>query len=397
MDILERFKKYIAFDTISDDYSDTYPSTSTQLLFGDMMVNDLREIGVTDAFKDEFGLVYGHVNANKEKTIGLIAHMDTSPSLEGGIKNPKSILNYDGKDIVLNEKYTMKVEDFPFLPSLKGDELLVTDGEHLLGADDKAGIAIIFEFAKYFINHIDEFNYNLAICFTPDEEVGAGWKKFDVKKINADLAFTLDGGSIFEANHENFNAASAVVKISGVGVHPGSAKNIMENAATIACEIQNLLPKDEVPEKTEGYEGFIHLTNMSGDIENATLEYIIRDHNIDLLEKKKETLKSACEKVNKNHAKATINCKIEDQYKNMAYYFREHPEAIELINKAYLRAGVKLVHEPIRGGTDGAMITYMGLPCPNLGVGGYNCHGRYEFASITQMKKMVEILKELLK
>ena len=250
MDILERFKKYIAFDTISDDYSDTYPSTSTQLLFGDMMVNDLREIGVTDAFKDEFGLVYGHVNANKEKTIGLIAHMDTSPSLEGGIKNPKSILNYDGKDIVLNEKYTMKVEDFPFLPSLKGDELLVTDGEHLLGADDKAGIAIIFEFAKYFINHIDEFNYNLAICFTPDEEVGAGWKKFDVKKINADLAFTLDGGSIFEANHENFNAASAVVKISGVEkealVFEGTAKTFDSEEECMAAINNNDIQKGDV-------------------------------------------------------------------------------------------------------------------------------------------------------
>jgi len=397
MKLEERFIKYIAFDTISDENSKTYPSTASQLLFADMLVNDLKEIGIEDAYKDEFGLVYGHVNINKEKTIGLIAHMDTAPALVGGIKNPRIITKYQGGSIILNEKYTMTTDVFPVLNNLVGDDLIVTDGEHLLGGDDKAGVAIIFEIAKYFVQHKEEFTHNLAICFTPDEEIGAGWKHFDVKKMGADVAFTLDGESVYEANHENFNAASAVIDIKGVGVHPGTAKNIMENAASIACEFQGLLPKEQVPEKTEGYEGFIHLISISGDCETSHLEFIIRDHDKILLEEKKRVLLNAKDIVQKNHPKASIEVKIEDEYKNMSYYFIEHPEAIEMINKAYLASRTKLSYVPIRGGTDGAMITYMGLPCPNLGTGDQNPHGRYELVSITEMYKMVEILKDLLK
>lgn len=397
MKLEERFIKYIAFDTISDENSKTYPSTASQLLFADMLVNDLKEIGIEDAYKDEFGLVYGHVNINKEKTIGLIAHMDTAPALVGGIKNPRIITKYQGGSIILNEKYTMNTDVFPVLNNLVGDDLIVTDGEHLLGGDDKAGVAIIFEIAKYFVQHKEEFTHNLAICFTPDEEIGAGWKHFDVKKMGADVAFTLDGESVYEANHENFNAASAVIDIKGVGVHPGTAKNIMENAASIACEFQGLLPKEQVPEKTEGYEGFIHLISISGDCETSHLEFIIRDHDKILLEEKKRVLLNAKDIVQKNHPKASIEVKIEDEYKNMSYYFIEHPEAIEMINKAYLASRTKLSYVPIRGGTDGAMITYMGLPCPNLGTGDQNPHGRYELVSITEMYKMVEILKDLLK
>lgn len=397
MTLLERFKKYIAIDTMSDELSNTYPSSKSQLLFADILVKDLKEIGVKNAYKDEFGLVYGSIDIKKEKTICLIAHMDTSPALQGGIKNPQENKNYDGEDIKLNEKYILSPKVFPFMKDLKGEDLLVTDGEHLLGGDDKAGVAIIFEFAKYFAQNPDEFNFNLSICFTPDEEIGAGWKHFDVKKANADFGFTLDGESIYEANYENFNAASAIVKIKGVGVHPGSAKNVMENAASIASEFQNELPKDMVPEKTEGLEGFIHLCSINGDVENATLEYIIRDHDIEKLEEKKQILKKCEERIAKLHQKAEISIEFKDDYKNMVYYFREHPECINFINKAYLNTKTKLTYSPIRGGTDGAMITYMGLPCPNLGTGDFNPHGRFEFVSLTQMEKMVEILKALFK
>lgn len=397
MTLEERFRKYISYETMSSETSATYPSTSSQLAFGDILVKDLKEIGVENAYKDEFGLVYGFIDGGKEKTICLVAHMDTSPALIGGIKNPQKVENYKGGDIVLNEKYTLSPEVFPFMNDLIGEDLLVTDGEHLLGGDDKAGVAIIFEIAKYYISHKDEFTFNLSICFTPDEEVGGGWKHFDVSKAKADFGFTLDGESIYEANHENFNAASATITIKGVGVHPGSAKDVMENAASIACEYQELMPKNEVPEKTDGYQGFIHLCSISGDVENAKLEYIIRDHDVSLLEKKKSLMKKAAEDLQKIHVKAEIIIEINDDYKNMAYYFREHPEGIELINKAYLASKTKLAHTPIRGGTDGAMITYMGLPCPNLGTGDFNPHGRFEFVSLTQMYKMVEIVKQLLK
>ena len=397
MTLEERFRKYISYETMSSETSTTYPSTNSQLAFGDILVKDLKEIGVENAYKDEFGLVYGFIDGGKKKTICLVAHMDTSPALIGGIKNPQKIENYKGGDIVLNEKYKLSPEVFPFMSDLIGEDLLVTDGEHLLGGDDKAGVAIIFEVAKYYISHKDEFTFNLSICFTPDEEVGGGWKHFDVSKAKADFGFTLDGESIYEANHENFNAASATITIKGVGVHPGSAKDVMENAASIACEYQELIPKNEVPEKTDGYQGFIHLCSISGDVENAKLEYIIRDHDVSLLEKKKSLMKKVAEDLKKIHAKAEISIEINDDYKNMAYYFREHPEGIELINKAYLASKTKLAHTPIRGGTDGAMITYMGLPCPNLGTGDFNPHGRFEFVSLTQMYKMVEIVKQLLK
>lgn len=397
MKLEERFIKYIGFDTKSDDYSTSYPSTPSQLLFADLMVSDLKDIGILNAHKDEFGLVYASLNNGSKKTIGLIAHMDTSPALDGGIKRPKIIKEYDGNLIDLNGKYFLRKEIFPCLNDVIGDDLIVTDGEHLLGGDDKAGIAIIFEFAKYYVDHKNEFNFNLAICFTPDEEVGAGWKHFDVKKINADFAYTLDGESIYEVNHENFNAASATIKIIGNSIHPGSAKNIMVNAGAIGAYFQSLLPSDMTPETTCDYEGFIHLTAIKGDVENCTLEYILRDHNLEYLELKKQIIKKAKEDTLRKYPKASIEVTIKDEYKNMSEYFKAHPEGIELINKAYLALGLKLVHTPIRGGTDGAMITYMGLPCPNLGTGDYNPHGRFEFVSITQMYKMIEILKSLFK
>lgn len=397
MTLVERFKKYIAFDTVSDESSFTYPSTKSQVEFAELLVDDLKELGVKDAYKDEHSIVYAFIDNKKGKTIGLISHMDTAPTIEGGIKNPRLIEKYNGEDIELNSTYKMKVEDFPVLKSVIGEDLLVTDGEHLLGGDDKAGIAIIFEFLTYYLRHKEEFNYNLAIAFTADEEIGRGASKFDVKKMKADIAYTLDGESIYEANFENFNAASAKVKIEGVGVHPGNAKDIMINAVLLGIEFNNLLPKDMIPSKTEDHEGFIHLDEFKGDVEVTTLSYILRDHDKALLEDKKEMLKNAKEKILAKYPKAKIDLELHDEYRNMRDYFINHMEAIELINKAYINSRLPIRYTPIRGGTDGATITYMGLPCPNLGTGDFNPHGRFEFVSVTQMTKMVDVLKELFK
>ena len=397
MTLVERFKKYIAFDTVSDESSLTYPSTKSQVEFAKILVDDLKKLGVKDAYKDEHSIVYAFIDNKKEKTIGLISHMDTAPTIEGGIKNPRLIEKYNGEDIKLNSTYKMKVEDFPVLKTVIGEDLLVTDGEHLLGGDDKAGIAIIFEFLTYYLKHKEEFNYNLAIAFTADEEIGRGASKFDVKKMKADIAYTLDGESIYEANFENFNAASAKIKIEGVGVHPGNAKDIMINAVLLGIEFNNLLPKDMIPSKTEDHEGFIHLDEFKGDVEVATLSYILRDHDKALLEDKKEMLKKAKEKILAKYPKAKIDLELRDEYRNMRDYFINHMEAIELINKAYINSRLPIRYTPIRGGTDGATITYMGLPCPNLGTGDFNPHGRFEFVSVTQMTKMVDVLKELFK
>ena len=397
MTLVERFKKYIAFDTVSDESSLTYPSTKSQVEFAEILVDDLKKLGVKDAYKDEHSIVYAFIDNKKEKTIGLISHMDTAPTIEGGIKNPRLIEKYNGEDIELNSTYKMKVEDFPVLKTVVGEDLLVTDGEHLLGGDDKAGIAIIFEFLTYYLKHKEEFNYNLAIAFTADEEIGRGASKFDVKKMKADIAYTLDGESIYEANFENFNAASAKVKIEGVGVHPGNAKDIMINAVLLGIEFNNLLPKDMIPSKTEDHEGFIHLDEFKGDVEAATLSYILRDHDKSLLEDKKEMLKKAKENILAKYPKAKIDLELHDEYRNMRDYFINHMEAIELINKAYINSRLPIRYTPIRGGTDGATITYMGLPCPNLGTGDFNPHGRFEFVSLTQMTKMVDVLKELFK
>lgn len=398
-DIVTLFKELIAFDTMSDESSLSYPSSDKELEFADKLVDILHSENVANAYKDEYGLVYAKVDNNKEKTIGLIAHMDTSPELKGGLKNPVIVNNYDGSIIKLNENYSLDPKEFPFLNELIGEDIIHTDGEHLLGGDDKAGIAIILTFLSYYLSHKGEFNYNLAICFTPDEEIGKGALHFDVKKMNSDVAFTLDGGSIYEANYENFNAASASLTIKGVGIHPGSAKNIMVNAALLGSEFINLLPKDMVPEKTEEREGFIHLTEFSGNVEEARLNFILRDHDSSLLEEKKTILKNIVNTLKEKHnnPKVKFILEIHDEYRNMFDYFINDMKAINLINKAYLNSNVKISYTPIRGGTDGATITYMGLPCPNLGVGDFSPHGRYEVVSLTQMKKMVEILKELYK
>jgi tripeptide aminopeptidase len=397
MDIKERFLDYISFDTESSETSGTHPSSDKETAFAHKLAADLIAEGVANAYVDEHSYVYGRVDNGKAKTIGLIAHMDTAPTIQGGLKNAKLVVSYDGKDIKLDDRYTLSPAEFPALKDVVGEDLIVTDGEHLLGGDDKAGVVIIFEFLKNYLANRDKYNYNLSICFTPDEEIGEGPLFFSTVKMKADVAFTLDGGSIYEANSENFNAASAKVTIKGVGVHPGSAKDKMVNAALLGIEINDLLPKDMIPSKTENYEGFFHLCSIKGDVENCELEYILRDHDAGLLEAKKNMLIEAFKKVSQKYPRAEISLSIKDEYKNMREYFIKDPTALKMIDAAYLSAKEKLKYVPIRGGTDGATITYMGLPCPNLGVGDFYPHGRYEFVSLTQMKKMVDILGELFK
>lgn len=395
MDIVERFLKYIAIDTVSDEDSETIPSTKSQLELAKILVEDLKEIGLDNAYVDEYGYVYGRIDLGKKRTIGLIAHMDTAPDFVGGCKKTKIVNNYQGEEVVLDSGDTLTRDKFPCLKEVIGDDLIFTDGYHLLGADDKAGIAIIFEVVKEVLANKDNYNNNIAICFTVDEEIGRGPHKFDLKKMNADVAYTIDGGSIYYINNENFNATRANVKFYGQSVHPGSAKNIMVNAIRKATEFNGYLPKDMVPEKTEDHEGFIHLIDMKGDVNYAESSYILRDHDERLLEKQKQMFLDIKDKMLKEEPKLKIEVEIHDEYKNMWTYFLHHPEALHLINRVYVNMKLKLGYEAIRGGTDGATITYMGLPCPNLGTGGFNCHGKYEFLSITQMKKMAEILKNL--
>ncbi len=396
-DLVSRFIRYIAIDTQSSEESGTHPSSNSQIEFGNVLVNDLKELGITNIIHDEFGYIYVFIDNNKDKTIGLISHMDTAPDFVGGINEPKIIENYDGNDILLDDSAKLSIEEFPFMKNLIGDKLIVTDGKHLLGGDDKAGIVIIFEFLKYFLTHKEEFRYNLSICFTVDEEIGEGPLNFDLKKMNADIAFTLDGGTIYEANSECFNAASCTIEIQGVSVHPGDAKDIMVNAALVGTYYANLLPLNETPANTSDYEGFIHLTSFKGDVENAKLTYILRDHDLNLLEEKKKLMLKTKEIALKTFPKAVISINFKDEYRNMISYFIKDPRALQMINNAYLKQKIKLKYTPIRGGTDGATITEMGLPCPNLGVGDFNPHGKFEFVSVTQMEKMVEIIKEIFK
>lgn len=395
MEMYERFVDLIAFDTMSDASSTSYPSSKTQIEFAKKLVGILKEEGVDNVLLDEFGLVYARVENGSKKTIGLIAHMDTAPDLVGGIKNPRLIKNFDGNDVKLDENYTLRNEDFPWLETLKGEDIIVTDGKHLLGGDDKAGVTIILEFVKVYLKNKDKFNFNLAIAFTPDEEIGRGAMHFDVKKMNADIAYTLDGGPINYANYENFNAAHAVLNIKGIGVHTGSATNIMVNAAILGHEFLDLLPKKMTPRDTQNREGFIHLYLFNGNVEEATLKFLLRDHDLNLLNEQKKILQKAKKEIESRYLKATITLDIYDDYRNMFDCFKKDYRAINLINEAYLKLKEKINYVPIRGGTDGATITYMGLPCPNLGIGDYGAHGRFEVVSLTQMKRMVEILEAM--
>ena len=396
--VTERFLKYVSFDTKSDPNSETCPSSpEKQKLLGAALVEEMKEMGIQDAFMDENGYVYGTVPGDPSlPTIGLIAHMDTSPDASGADIKTR-IVDYQGGDICLNEEADiwMRESDYPSLKRNRGKHLIVTDGTTLLGADDKAGIAEIMACAEFLMtarcNHA-----TLKIGFTPDEEIGRGADLFDVKNFGADYAYTADGGTIGEIEYENFNGASAVVVFHGRNIHPGSAKDKMINSQYIAMEFQGLLPTAQKPEYTEGYEGFIHLIGMEGEVEKTTLRYIIRDHDMAKFEEKKSAMELTCDFINRKYGVGTCEITIRDSYFNMKQCIEPVMYIVERAKKAMEAVGMEAREVPIRGGTDGARLSYEGLPCPNLCTGGENYHGRFEYIPVEDMEKCTKMLIEIM-
>lgn len=400
MNVSERFLKYVKIDTESCPSSKSTPSTSKQLDLAKLLVSEMKEMGIQDVVLSDGGIVYGTIPGNLDNTptIGFIAHMDTSPDLTGKNVNPKTISNYDGKDIILNESLNiiLSPSEFNSLTKQVGDDLIVTDGTTLLGGDDKAGIAEILTMAEYIINN-DVKHGNIKIAFTPDEEVGRGTENFDTEFFGCDFAYTVDGGMVDSIDYENFNAASCNVTVNGKGIHPGSAKLKMINSLLIAMEFQNLLPVFDNPAYTENYEGFNHLTNMHGNVDQTTMEYIIRNHDEALLEKQKNDFINAANFLNNKYGYEIIKLDINDTYANMRKIIETDLRVIDRAVNAMKNIGLTPRSSGIRGGTDGAMLTYAGLLCPNLGTGSYNCHGRYEYVSINEMEQMVQLLIEIVK
>ena len=395
--VSERFLHYVSFDTQSCETSETCPSTAKQKLLGAAIVDEMKAMGIADAFMDDNGYVYGTVPGDPSlPTIGLIAHMDTAPDAPGENVKP-AIVDYQGGDIVLNaEKNIVMAEaDFPNLKNHVGKHLIVTDGTTLLGADDKAGIAEILTAAEYLLNS-DVRHAPLKIGFTPDEEIGRGADLFDVKLFGADYAYTSDGGPIGELEYENFNGAGAKVVVHGLNIHPGSAKNKMVNSQYIAMEYQSLLPAAQKPEHTDGYEGFIHLIGMEGCVEQSTLRWIIRDHDMVKFEEKKAVMAAAADYINAKYGAGTLELTIADSYFNMKKCIEPVMYVVDRAKAAMEAVGIVPMEVPIRGGTDGARLSYEGLPCPNLCTGGENFHGYYEFIPVEDMEKCVEMLVKIL-
>ncbi len=400
MSLLDKFLDVVSFDTKSDDEANTVPTTPGQLVLGNHLVEVLKNMGVADAKMDDHGYVYGSIPANcsRKKAIGFLAHMDTSPEISGKDVKPRIIPNYDGKDIVLNEELGIvtAVKDFPNIASHKGKTLIVTDGTTLLGCDDKGGIAIILQAAEELING-DIPHGEVKIAFTPDEEVGKGPEFFDVKGFGADFAYTVDGSILGEIEYENFNGAAAKVEFTGRSVHPGTAKDKMINAMKVAMEFDSMLPQNEVPEHTDGYDGFSHIVSMRGDIEHAELHYIIRDHDKSLLDKKKVRFEKIAAYLNEKYEINPVKLELKDTYYNMKEKILPHMFIIDLAKKAMADNGVEPVTKPIRGGTDGARLSFMGLPCPNICNGGENFHGRHELAVLEDMEKTKDIVLTIIK
>jgi len=395
--VTERFLKYVSFDTKSDEYSETCPSTDKQRLLGAFLVEEMKEMGITDARMDAHGYVYGTVPGDpRMPTVGLIAHMDTSPDCSDENVQTK-IVAYDGADILLNEEKDiwLRQADYPSLKQHIGKHLIVTDGTTLLGADDKAGIAEIMTAAEFLLT-ARRSHATLKIGFTPDEEIGRGADLFDVAGFGADFAYTVDGGTIGEIEYENFNAAGAKAVFRGRNIHPGSAKDQMVNSQYIAMEFQSLLPAVQKPEHTAGYEGFIHLTDMVGEVEETTLRYIIRDHDMAKFEAKKALMTAAAEFINQKYGPGTVELTIRDSYYNMRQMIEPCMHIVERAKEAMRGAGMEPVEVPIRGGTDGARLSYMGLPCPNLCTGGANYHSRFEYIPVEDMEKCVQMLINIL-
>lgn len=395
--VQERFLKYVSFDTQSDDSSPSCPSSAKQKDLGAFLVEEMKAMGISDAFMDDNGYVYGTVPGDPElPTIGLIAHMDTAPDAPGKDVRAK-ILDYQGGDILLNEaqNIVMKVCDYPNLKNHIGKHLIVTDGTTLLGADDKAGIAEILTAAEYLLSS-DVRHATLKIGFTPDEEIGRGADLFDVQGFGADYAYTSDGGPIGELEYENFNGAGAQIVVHGLNIHPGSAKNKMVNSQYIAMEFQSLLPAAEKPEHTDGYEGFFHLTSMEGCVEKSTLRWIIRDHDMRRFLERKALMEAAAAYINAKYGEGTLELTIRDSYYNMREKIEPVMYVVERARAAMEAVGIVPMDVPIRGGTDGASLSYKGLPCPNLCTGGENFHGYFEFIPVEDMEKCVTMLVKIL-
>ncbi|MEZ7718075.1 peptidase T [Leptotrichia wadei] len=397
----DRFLRYVKFETRSDEKSETIPSTPTQLEFAKILVKELEDIGMENVYVNDACFVNATLPGNVDKdvpVIGFIAHMDTADFNATNV-NPKIVENYDGKDIVLNEAkdIVLSVEEFPNLKNYVGKTVITTDGTTLLGADDKAGIVEIVEAMKYLIEHPEIKHGTVKVAFGPDEEIGRGADNFNVEEFGADFAYTMDGGPVGELEYESFNAAGAVFKIKGKSVHPGTAKGKLINASLIAAEIVNSFPVDEVPEKTEGYEGFYFLDKINSNCEEAELSYILRDHDREKFEAKKEFAANVAKKINEKYGKELVSVEIKDQYYNMGEIIKDHMNVVEIAKKAMENLGIKPVIEPIRGGTDGSKISFMGLPTPNIFAGGENFHGKYEFVALESMILATDVIVEIVK
>ena len=400
MSAAERLIRYCKIDTQSDPANEQEtPSSKKQFDLANLLVEELKELGLQDVSVDEHCYVYAKLPSNTDKvvdTVGFIAHMDTAPDFSGTNVNPRIIENFDGNDIALNPEVTLSMERFPWMKEFKGKRLMVTDGTTLLGADDKAGITSIMEALVYLHDHPEVKHGEIAIGFTPDEEIGNGPRFFDVKKFGAKFAYTMDGGTVRELSDETFNAASAVLHFNGRSIHPGSAKNRMINAAKLACEYQTMMPAHAVPEHTELWEGFIHLHNMKGDVESAELEYIIRDHDYQKLTEKKELMLKAAEFINTKYGEGAVTIEIKDSYRNMKEVLDKDPTAVFIAKKSMEELGIHILQEPIRGGTDGAQLSFMGLPCPNIGCGGGNFHGRFEYCVIDELEQSIQVILKII-
>ena len=401
MELKERFLKYVAINTRSDENSETFPSTAVQWNLLNALVEEMKLLGLEDVTIDKYGYAMGTIPATKGKenapVIGFLAHVDTAPDMSGENVRPRIIESYDGEDIVLNNALTMKVAEFPELKRFIGHTLIHTDGTTLLGADDKAGVAEIMTAAEYLMAHPEIEHGKIRIGFTPDEEIGRGVDFFDVKAFGADFAYTMDGGYEGELEYENFNAASAKIAIQGRNVHPGYAKNKMINAIEVACELNNMVPAIERPQYTEGYEGFYHCIGLNGTVENATISYIIRDHDAEKFEQKKVWMWDIVGMLNKKYGQGTLTLTLKDQYYNMRKMVEPHPQVIDNALAAMRDADVEPLVRPIRGGTDGARLSFMGLPCPNIFAGGMNFHGKFEYCSLNSMEKAVKVIINIAK
>ena len=397
MTLVERFLKYVSFDTQSSDESGVTPSTDKQMVFARYLKTELEELGLEDIELDEHGYLYATLPANTDKsvpTIGFIAHMDTSPDCSGANANPRIIENYDGADIVLcaEEGIILSPAQFPELLDHKGEDLIVTDGKTLLGADDKAGIAEIVAAMAWLKEHPEVKHGRIRVGFNPDEEIGMGAHKFDVEKFGCEFAYTMDGSEVGELEFENFNAAGAKFTIKGRNVHPGYAKGKMINSMLVANYLMSLLPADETPATTEGYEGFYHLVGLQGEVEQTTLSYIIRDHNRVRFEERKRVMQSLVEQVNAHYGEQLVSLDMKDQYYNMREKIEPVMYVIDIAKQAMEEAGITPKVKAIRGGTDGAQLSFKGLPCPNIFAGGLNFHGRYEFCPIQSMEKAMQVV-----